>query len=72
MLSFTRYANDTISPFRHLCMSSLDLRNQVADAYRSKLRDVQGDVEGVEVLRRRVEHFVNLARPSDVMVSTFL
>lgn len=69
MLSFTRYADDTtISPLRHLCISTLDLCNQVAIFYRSKLRD---DPQGVEGLRRRVEHFVNLKRPSDVMVSTF-
>ncbi|KAI0001851.1 hypothetical protein BJV77DRAFT_969996 [Russula vinacea] len=40
------------------------LLHQVAIFYRFKLRD---DPQGVEGLRRRVEHFVNLKRPSDVM-----
>ena len=52
-------------------MSTRDLCNQVAEVYRSKLRDDLQGVEGDEVLRQRVEHFVNLVRPSEVMVSTF-
>jgi hypothetical protein len=71
MLSFTRYA-DIISPLQHLCVSTWDLRNQVADVYRSKLRDDLQGIEGDEVLRHRVENFVNLTRPSGVLVSTFL
>ena len=52
-------------------MSTPDLHNQVADVYRFKLRDDLQGVEGDEVLRRRVENFVNLMRPSGVLVSTF-
>lgn len=54
-----------------ICMSTRDLHNQVADVYRFKLRDDLQGVEGDEVLRRRVENFVNLMRPSGVLVSTF-
>jgi hypothetical protein len=70
MLSFTRYA-DTINPLQRLYVSTAYLRNQVADVYRSKLRDDTQGVEGDEILRRRVEDFVNLMRPSGIMVSTF-
>jgi maintenance of morphology protein 1 len=52
--------------------TTLHLHNQVADVYRSKLRDDLQGVEGDEVLHRRVEDFVNLMRPSGVLVSTFL
>lgn len=45
---------------------------QATDVYRSKLRDGLQGVEGDEVLHRRVEDFVNLMRPSGVLVSTFL
>ena len=53
----------------HFHMLTWHLRNQVADVYRSKLRDDLQGVEGDEVLRRRVEDFVNLMRPSGVLVS---
>ncbi|KAI0001852.1 hypothetical protein BJV77DRAFT_19855 [Russula vinacea] len=43
------------------------LLHQVADVYRFKLRDDLQGVEGDEVLRRRVENFVNLMRPSGVL-----
>ena len=56
----------------HFHISTWHLRNQVANVYRSKLRnDLQG-VEGDEVLRRRVEDFVNHMRPSGVLVSAIL
>lgn len=50
----------------------MHLRNQVADVYRSKLRDDLQSVEGDEVLRRRVEEFVNIMRPSGILVSNIL
>ena len=53
-------------------MSTVHLRNQVADVYRSKLRDDLQGVEGDEVLRRRVEEFVNIMRPSGILVSIIL
>lgn len=53
-------------------MSTVHLRNQVADVYRSKLRDDIKGVEGDEVLRRRVEDFVNIMRPSGILVSIIL
>ncbi|KAF8506936.1 maintenance of mitochondrial morphology protein 1 [Russula emetica] len=37
------------------------------DVYRSKLRDDLQGVEGDEVLRRRVEDFVNIMRPSGIL-----
>jgi len=40
---------------------------QVADVYRSKLRDDLQSVEGDEVLRRRVEDFVNIMRPPGIL-----
>jgi len=43
------------------------LLHQAADVYRSKLRDDFQGVQGDEVLRRRVEDFVNLMRPSGVL-----
>jgi len=43
------------------------LLHQVADIYRSKLRDDLQGVEGDEVLRRRVEDFVNIMRPSGIL-----
>jgi len=52
-------------------MSTLYMRFQVTDIYRLKLRDDLQGVEGDEVLRRRVEGFVNLMRPSGILVSTF-
>ncbi len=51
-------------------VSTAHLRNQVADVYRSKLRDDLHGVQGDEVLCRRVEDFVNLMRPSGILVST--
>jgi len=53
-------------------VSTVHLRNQVADVYRSKLRDDLQGVEGDEVLRRRVEEFVNIMRPSGILVSIIL
>lgn len=50
----------------------LCIYRQVADVYRSKLRDDLQGVEGDEVLRRRVEDFINLMRPSGILVSIFL
>lgn len=50
----------------------MHLRNQVADVYRSKLRDGLKGVEGDEVLRRRIEDFVNIMRPSGILVSIIL
>ena len=55
-----------------LCMPTVHLLYQAADVYRSKLRDDFQGVQGDEVLRRRVEDYVNLMRPSGVLVSTFL
>jgi len=43
------------------------LLHQVTEVYRSKLRDDLQGVEGDEVLRRRVESFVNLMRPSGIL-----
>jgi len=43
------------------------LLHQVADVYRSKLRDDLQGVEGDEILRRRVENYVNRMRPSGVL-----
>ena len=62
----------TINPLQRLCVSTVHLRNQVAGVYRSKLRDDLQGVEGDEVLRRRVEDFVNIMRPSGILVSTIL
>jgi len=70
MLFFTRYAN-AINSLKRLCVSTVHLRNQVADV-RSKLRDDLQGVEGDGVLRRRVEDFVNIMRPSGIMVSIIL
>ena len=53
-------------------MPTVQLLYQAADVYRSKLRDDFQGVQGDEVLRRRVEDFVNLMRPSGVLVSTLL
>lgn len=58
--------------FEYFYMSTRHWDNQVADVYRSKLRDDLQGIEGDEVLRRRVEDFVNLMRPSGVLVSTIL
>lgn len=58
--------------FQSLCMPTVQLLYQAADVYRSKLRDDFQGVQGDEVLRRRVEDFVNLMRPSGVLVSTLL
>jgi maintenance of morphology protein 1 len=52
-------------------MSTRDLRNQVAGVYRSKLRDDLHGAEGDEVLRQRVENFIDLMGPFGVVVSTF-
>lgn len=71
MLFSTRYA-DAIGPFQSLCVPTMHLLHQAADVYRSKLRDDFQGVQGDEVLRRRVEDFVNLMRPSGVLVSTFI
>ncbi|KAI0307975.1 hypothetical protein B0F90DRAFT_1678996 [Multifurca ochricompacta] len=43
------------------------LLHQVADVYRSKLRDDLQGVEGDEILRQRVEDFANRMRPSAVL-----
>ncbi|KAI0304713.1 maintenance of mitochondrial morphology protein 1 [Russula brevipes] len=43
------------------------LLHQVADVYRSKLRDDLQGVEGEGVLRRRVEEFINHMRPSGIL-----
>jgi maintenance of morphology protein 1 len=56
----------------HIRMSTWRLCCQVADVYRSKLRDDLQGVEGDEVLHRRVEDFVNHMRPSGVLVSAIL
>jgi hypothetical protein len=71
MLFSTRYA-DAIGPLQSLCVPTMHLLYQAADVYRSKLRDDFQGVQGEEVLRRRVEDFVNLMRPSGVLVSAFL
>ncbi|KAI9512912.1 maintenance of mitochondrial morphology protein 1 [Russula earlei] len=44
-----------------------DLLLQVTDIYRSKLKDDLQGIEGDEVLRQRVESFVNLMRPSGIL-----
>jgi hypothetical protein len=41
---------------------------QIVDAYRSKLRDDRPGVEGDEIARKRIEHFVNVIRPAGFLV----
>jgi maintenance of morphology protein 1 len=43
---------------------------KVASVYRSKLRDDIQGVEGDEIVRQRVEDFVNRMRPSGILVSS--
>lgn len=45
-------------------------RIKLASVYRSKLRDDIQGVEGDEIIRQRVEDFVNRMRPSGILVST--
>jgi len=70
MLSFIRYA-DAIGLLQSPCVPTAHLLCQAADVYRSKLRDDFQGAQGDEVLRRCVEDFVNLMRPSGVLVSAF-
>ncbi|KAI0048354.1 hypothetical protein FA95DRAFT_1517591 [Auriscalpium vulgare] len=43
------------------------LVQQVAEAYRSKLRNDTQGIEGDEILRRRIEEFANNARPQNLL-----
>jgi maintenance of morphology protein 1 len=43
---------------------------KLAGVYRSKLRDDIQGVEGDEIVRQRVEDFVNRMRPPGILVST--
>ncbi|KDQ63773.1 hypothetical protein JAAARDRAFT_390781 [Jaapia argillacea MUCL 33604] len=40
---------------------------QVVQTYRSKMRDDLPGEEGDEIVRRRIEHFANKMRPTDVL-----
>ena len=71
MLSFIRYVRVYPHASAHAPLhTEIPRIFKVAGVYRSKLRDDIQGVEGDEIVRQRVEDFVNRMRPSGILVSS--